>query len=487
MTAAGGHQRLPLTLTLRWAALLGFILAARYPLQWLAASVSSQYESSAVLATPAAPLADLEQWGDAGPAAAVGYLTPHSHCTVLPDGRVEAPPDRASSLPFLFDTTSMPASKTACDGCNASLHGVHCCGACIFGDRLCSVGYPGRNTSADTAQLLLRSGFRLQDLTPCELFARIRGRTLWFAGDSHTWGMFAAAECFLREFAPSPVRRPALRDPADSLALRLLPHVSAPACLELVHSTRVCGMRVDTAAALHTKVLSRLMRLVDNFTRDILVINFGVHYSPFSDFKGSSEPIKQTYTRELAELAAWRQAHAQQLPRIVWTDTGPQHFSTPLGLYPGPQAPKPHRCRPLEAWYRAVPEVVAGSWRNVVAAPLVPRLADAHLRIYNASVPLWESHLPGECSHWCHPAAYELWVFLLNDVLRDSGLGNLVDVQRAKERPAAEALGHAPDRARVSEATFGSRTTDAALAAAAAASHAASGAAAAAEAAAASR
>lgn len=74
-----------------------------------------------------------------------------------------------------------------------------------------------------------------------------------------------------------------------------------------------------------------------------------------------------------------------------------QHFSTPQGLYPGPQAPKPYRCRPLEAWYRGDPKVRAGSWRNAAAAPLVPRLADAHLRIYNASVPLWESHLPGEC------------------------------------------------------------------------------------------
>ena len=41
-----------------------------------------------------------------------------------------------------------------------------------------------------------------QDFTPCELFARIRGRTLWFMGDSQTWALFLAAECFLREFSP---------------------------------------------------------------------------------------------------------------------------------------------------------------------------------------------------------------------------------------------------------------------------------------------
>lgn len=77
---------------------------------------------------------------------------------------METPPDGASagSLPFLFDTAAMPAGKAACSGCNASAHGVHCCGACIFGDRACSAGYPGRNTSAAAAQLLLRGGVRLQ-------------------------------------------------------------------------------------------------------------------------------------------------------------------------------------------------------------------------------------------------------------------------------------------------------------------------------------
>ena len=42
-----------------------------------------------------------------------------------------------------------------------------------------------------------------QAFSPCELFARIRGRTLWFIGDSQTYQLWYAAECFLREFAHS--------------------------------------------------------------------------------------------------------------------------------------------------------------------------------------------------------------------------------------------------------------------------------------------
>ena len=41
----------------------------------------------------------------------------------------------------------------------------------------------------------------LQAFSPCELFARIRGRTLWFMGDSQIWALYYAAECFLHEFA----------------------------------------------------------------------------------------------------------------------------------------------------------------------------------------------------------------------------------------------------------------------------------------------
>jgi hypothetical protein len=49
--------------------------------------------------------------------------------------------------------------------------------------------------------MLLAPPAALKALTPCELFQRIRGRTLWFAGDSQTWAFFLSAECFLREFA----------------------------------------------------------------------------------------------------------------------------------------------------------------------------------------------------------------------------------------------------------------------------------------------
>ena len=40
----------------------------------------------------------------------------------------------------------------------------------------------------------------------------------------------------------------------ENSKLRVVPHIGAPMCLRLAHNTRVCAMRVDTAAELQHKV-----------------------------------------------------------------------------------------------------------------------------------------------------------------------------------------------------------------------------------------
>lgn len=48
------------------------------------------------------------------------------------------------------------------------------------------------------------------------------------------------------------------------------------------------------------------------------------------------------------------------------------------------------------------------------------------LRLERAQVPLWDTHKTGECTHWCSPSAYHVWLYLLNGLLRDRGIGNAV-------------------------------------------------------------
>lgn len=195
----------------------------------------------------------------------------------------------------------------------------------------------------------------------------------------------------------------------------------------------------------------------------------------YSGNPGSSSPTPKLceLATDLAALASWWQQHRAKLPRLVWMDTPaqvrlsavllrqlrssvqhctafvkpplgctcvhcdphmavhpqclhPQHFATPAGSYAG--GSKPFKCRPLEAWARGDPLVRAGGLFNIVAAPAISLLADAHLRTWNDSVPLWDSHVPGECTHWCSPGTYQMWLYKLNELLREAGLGNAVSV-----------------------------------------------------------
>ncbi|KAL4430006.1 hypothetical protein ABPG77_004376 [Micractinium sp. CCAP 211/92] len=368
---------------------------------------------------------DLGEW--AADPEGLAFRDPQSGCVLHPGGRVDLAHgwDNTSSLPFLFDTASMPTRDTACPHCPKDENPLLCCGVCIFEDRRCSQFYPGEQRSETTAQLLLDRGFPLRAFSPCELFARIRGRTLFFMGDSQTWHFYYSAECFLRGFAPSLQRKPAVPGGDNQKLVTVTwPVVVPPMCLELALGTRVCAVRVDSAENLRKVVLPLLRQRLPSFKDDLMVFNTGLHFeTPGAGGKPLGESRLAT---DLRAFAAWRQQNADSLPKLVWMDTPVQHFTGWDGSYNGGQ--KPFRCAPLTAWEKGDPTVRAGGKRNMAVADLVPRFADAHLRTWNASIPLWNTHKPDECTHWCSPSAYHLWLHLLNDVLRDGGLGSAVQV-----------------------------------------------------------
>jgi hypothetical protein len=70
-----------------------------------------------------------------------------------------------------------------------------------------------------------------------------------------------------------------------------------------------------------------------------------------------------------------------------------QRFTGHDGSYNGRR--QPFRCAPLAAWDKGDAVVRGGGRRNIPVAPLIASFADAHLRTWNASVPLWDSHKPG--------------------------------------------------------------------------------------------
>ncbi|KAI7846434.1 hypothetical protein COHA_000046 [Chlorella ohadii] len=364
----------------------------------------------------------------------LAFLAPQSRCLLDPRGLVQLDASRSGngSTPFLFDTQSMPSRDQACGHCPPNKPNdpvPTCCGVCVFASRKCDDFYPGQNKSQHAMNFMLDGGFKLQDMSPCELFARMRGRTLWLMGDSQAWNFYYALECFLREFSQDLRRGPAIEPPEENAKLLTVnaPAPYPPLCLPLALGTRVCVVRVDATNVLLDTVLPLLQRHSPNFHRDLVAYNFGLHYAK-PGFHGEKLEDAPLY-RGLSAIGAWRQANRGVRPQMVWFDTPVQHFPTEDGAFYGGG---PFNCTPIwslptvknNASVRA--RVEAGGWYNAGIRPLLPLLAEAHLRIWDASLPFWSHHWPDECSHWCHPSVYQLWLFLLNDLMHQHRMGNPV-------------------------------------------------------------
>jgi hypothetical protein len=80
---------------------------------------------------------------------------------------------------------------------------------------------------------------------------------------------------------------------------------------------------------------------------------------------------------------------------------------------------KHERCRPLTEDELGSEEIKAGGWYNSVATPVI-RAADIPMfDVYHETVPLWQFHMwDKDCTHYCHPSSYEVWTYLLADMLQ---------------------------------------------------------------------
>ncbi|GAB4823852.1 hypothetical protein N2152v2_010898 [Parachlorella kessleri] len=319
----------------------------------------------------------------------------------------------------------MPDINATCPHCNGPHDILFCCGVCVLEHRFCEQRWPGKGLSQRVLRELLRQGYPLAELTPCELFLRIRGRTLWFMGDSQTWHFYLAVECFLHEFALDFVRRNVTDDPEMRLLLRPVTVTKErySLCLHLVEDTKVCVIRADDGWVMARDIFPTLRTLRGPaLTNDVMVYNFGLHYPPTPGILGA----------QLAHMADYVKANASWMPRMIWMDTPPQHFRSPSGMYGKEAVGK--GCPPLDN--NTI--VQEGGPYNKLARPYVGRLGQYHLETWNATVPFHYTHLNPDCTHFCSPGPYQLWIFLLNGLLRDEGLGNAVAGGVGVERPTKQ-------------------------------------------------
>lgn len=65
----------------------------------------------------------------------------------------------------------------------------------------------------------------------------------------------------------------------------------------------------------------------------------------------------------------------------------------------------------------------AGGWYNSIAFKHMREVEVPLLDAYHITLPMWQMHMKDkDCSHYCSPGAYEVWTYLLTDMLKGAAL-----------------------------------------------------------------
>ena len=262
--------------------------------------------------------------------------------------------------------------------------------------------------------------------------------TVVFWGDSVSIELYAATLCRLRaagtskyyaaEFEPQLLN---LTQEATLLlnCVRMPPFASVcytpgPVYQDGIHSQIQDGGRLSAS-------LTRGFRSIltwSDATKLILIPNLGVHFS-------ANDGTLSRATRTLLDafdVARQRLATVATL-RLLWRETPAQHFSTPGGVYHYEHGSNYGQCSAIRE---------ARDEFNAVTNPLVESAGHDVLRLWNASVPRWDSHFGnGDCTHYClDNGVVDQWV---SEVMRKLGF-----VVAAREETLGRDVGDHWDRPR---------------------------------------
>eukprot|EP00884_Botryococcus_braunii_P017743 jgi/Botrbrau1/4652/Bobra.33_2s0023.1 len=270
-------------------------------------------------------------------------------------------------------------------------------------------------------------------MTPCDLFPLFQGRTLWLLGDSQMKEFASTLGCFYREFHDSVPLDGRTGAHAEAWTKLNLSH-----CWELVEDTRICLLRMilrqvelrfpcrDSGRQIVEEVLPLLPSLGAK-PSDIMLLNFGLLSNNLTEYKNQLSLFDEYFQRYKADM-----------PFLIWRETSPQHFKSSTGEYYCPDCDaveEPYICRrvpnvtlnsrnQLEVSDPARSIVAQGGWRNVAASAVMNRLGIPIMSIWNQSIPIWQFHhhlgkqAMHDCTQSCHPSVYEVWLYLLYDVLK---------------------------------------------------------------------
>ncbi|KAF6252526.1 hypothetical protein COO60DRAFT_1552723, partial [Scenedesmus sp. NREL 46B-D3] len=275
--------------------------------------------------------------------------------------------------------------------------------------------------------LRLKQGPEMLQLTPCDLWPHLRGRTLWVIGDSMAKDLYRALRCFLIEFQDLHTYYASNNYTAMGL-LDNIPGQGQPWCAHMMHDTRLCQIHAVQGHLLagpwqqgNRSGPGVLPVLLESIARpdDIFVVHVGLWHR-----RSRPEVCTNNF--------------AGSFPNWFFMETPKQHFDSPDGdfdeAWVGARS-GPFICQPVpgvalgpngsvaaQAGSEQVAAVVHGTWRNAAVHSVLERQYGMPvLPVYNSTVTAWEYHRNNsqgrECSHYCFPSAPQLWVWTLKKSL----------------------------------------------------------------------
>lgn len=259
-------------------------------------------------------------------------------------------------------------------------------------------------------------------MTPCDLWPYIEGRTLWVTGDSISQEFMRGLQCFMMEFWDMTVHDIKGEYLAGAAFDDYREELLGGWCVHLPGDTRLCHLRVNFPGEL-VRVLPQYERMTMKKS-DIVLFNVGLWLNHPEEYSSAMQEFADYYAR-----------HKADLPFFLWRDSSVQHFNTETGNFRND--PISWDCLPLgtavsghgairvddnnvvhSQGSEELDVVLEGGWRNKAVRPVITQLGIPVIDIWNKTIPVWRYHHHyhenpehSDCTHWCHPSPYQMWIY----------------------------------------------------------------------------
>ena len=119
-------------------------------------------------------------------------------------------------------------------------------------------------------------------------------------------------------------------------------------------------------------------------------------------------------SNDIEVIASYLSNYKEQLPIAFWKDVSSQHFKHEHGAYMG-KADLKAGCAPLANMNTSQEHFhySSANWFNNVSLPILRKANITIIRDEAKTYSLWNYHQKGECTHFCHPSAPQIWVHSL--------------------------------------------------------------------------